>query len=477
MKKRSFIITLTVLLGASMLSPSMAQSYYIEDDIYYTPGDENPIIEQKKREKEAATVTTTTVTTTTTTTTGAPAERDVDEYNRRGSYSTDDSYTDDNTVTGTTFTYQSDEVAPGDTVYIQPEEGYYLNDFNGSLNDYEYTIRIHRFYDPRYAINISDPAYTDIYFLDSNDWNVYIEGNYAWVTPTWTNPWYWNYMWAPYSYSSWAWRWNYGWTSWGFYDPWYYSYGWGYPYHGYYGWGYPYHGYYGWGYPYHGWGYPHGWHNDWYYTANGRGPRQWRNDTPARPGSSSNRYGGTYTAGARGNSMPSRREGVTTGTSTSNGTRGQRYTPSTGRDNIDSNGRRGTTIINSGRRGSTSISNGSTIDSGRRGVAGSSSVGTTTNRRPSTSISTTGRGSRSTSLRGGSTSTGRTTINTQGTSVSRPSSTTVRNYNTPSRSTSTRNSYSPSRGNTSRSSVGSSRGSMGSSRSGSMSSGGSRGRR
>ena len=223
MKKRSFIITLTVLLGASMLSPSMAQSYYIEDDIYYTPGDENPIIEQKKREKEAATVTTTTVTTTTTTTTGAPTERDVDEYNRRGSYSTDDSYTDDNTVTGTTFTYQSDEVAPGDTVYIQPEEGYYLNDFNGSLNDYEYTIRIHRFYDPRYAINISDPAYTDIYFLDSNDWNVYIEGNYAWVTPTWTNPWYWNYMWAPYSYSSWAWRWNYGWTSWGFYDPWYYS--------------------------------------------------------------------------------------------------------------------------------------------------------------------------------------------------------------------------------------------------------------
>ncbi len=477
MKKRSIIIALTVL-GANMLSPSMAQSYYIEDDIYYTPGEENPVIEQKKKEKEAAAVTTTTVTTTTTTTTTAPAERDVDEYNRRGSYSDGTSAyadaTDDGTVIGTTFTYQSDEVAPGDTIYIQPEEGYYLDDFNGSLNDYEYTIRIHRFYDPRYAINISDPAYTDIYFLDNNDWNVYIEGNYAWVTPTWTNPWYWNYMWAPYSYSSWAWRWNYGWTSWGYYDPWYYSYGWGYPYPGYYGWGYPYHGYYGWGYPH------YGWHNDWYYTANGRGPRQWRNDAPARPGSNSTRYGGTYTAGTRGNNLSSRREGITSGSSSESGTRGQRYTtPSNGRDNIGSAGRRGgrTTTINNGRRG-TSTTNGSIINSGRRGVTGSSSIGTpsgstTGTRRPSTSISTIGRGT-------SNTSTGRTTINTQnsyrGTSRSRPSSTSVRSYNTPSSSTS-RNSYSPSRGNTSRSSVGSSRGSVGSSRSGGMSSGGSRGRR
>lgn len=471
MKKGSIIIALTIL-GASMLSPSMAQSYYIEDDIYYTPGEENPVIEQKKKEKEAEAAAAATTATATNTTS---LERDVDEYNRRGSYNDEaNTYTDatDGTTTGTTFTYYSDEVAPGDTVYIQPEEGYYLNDFNGSLNDYEYTIRIHRFYDPRYAISIGDPAYTNIYFLDSNDWNVYIDGNYAWVTPTWTNPWYWNYMWAPYSYSSWAWRWNYGWTSWGFYDPWYYSYGWGYPYYG----------YYGWGYPYYGWNHPHyGWHNDWYYTANGRGPRQWRNDAPARPSSSNNRYGGTYTAGARGNSLSSRREGTTTGSSSGSGTRGQRYSSSTSdRNNIESAGRRNATTINSnsGRRG-TSDANISTINSGRRGVTGTNSTGTSsretvTNRRPSTLISTTG----NTSLRGNSTA-GRTTINTQGTSVSRPSSTSRRNYTTP--SSTTRNSYSPSRGNSSRSSVGSSRGSYSGSRSSSMSSGrssgGSRGRR
>lgn len=79
----------------------------------------------------------------------------------------------------------------------------------------------------KFTIHISDPAYTDIYFLDPTDWNVYIDNSYAFVTPTWTNPWYWNYTWAPYSYSSLSWRWNFGFGSWGF------SWGYGYP-----GWGY-----------------------------------------------------------------------------------------------------------------------------------------------------------------------------------------------------------------------------------------------
>lgn len=111
MKKGSIIIALTIL-GASMLSPSMAQSYYIEDDIYYTPGEENPVIEQKKKEKEAEAAAAATTATATNTTS---LERDVDEYNRRGSYNDEaNTYTDatDGTTTGTTFTYYSDEVAP-----------------------------------------------------------------------------------------------------------------------------------------------------------------------------------------------------------------------------------------------------------------------------------------------------------------------------------------------------------------------------
>ena len=39
---------------------------------------------------------------------------------------------------------------------------------------------------------------------------MYIDNSYAFVTPTWTNPWYCNYTWAPCSYSSLSWRWNFG---------------------------------------------------------------------------------------------------------------------------------------------------------------------------------------------------------------------------------------------------------------------------
>ncbi len=171
--------------------------------------------------------------------------------------------------------------AISDTVYVitdsidaeeqYEEEGYYLNGFNGSQSDLEYAERIRRFHNPRFTITIADPGYNDIYFLDNSYWNVYVDGMYATITPTWTNPYWWNYQYSSFGYNSWAWRYNwgnpwhygmggyYGWNSpfyggyYGMYDPWYSGYyGWG----GYYGWDYPYYGgYYGWGYPYYGDGY------------------------------------------------------------------------------------------------------------------------------------------------------------------------------------------------------------------------------
>lgn len=122
-------------------------------------------------------------------------------------------------------------------------EGYYLNGFNGSQSDYEYATRIRRFHNPRFTITIGDPGYNDIYFLNSSDWNVYIDGPYAWVTPTWSNPWYWNYTWAPASYGSWTWR-MYPWGPyWGGGISWNWGYNWGWN-----SWYYPhyhhYHGYY-----------------------------------------------------------------------------------------------------------------------------------------------------------------------------------------------------------------------------------------
>ncbi len=138
--------------------------------------------------------------------------RDVDEYNRRGESS-------DMTLEDIAANQKEDHVEYN-VVDENGDDGYYLNGFNGSDSDYEYALRIRRFHNPKFVVSVSDPFYSDIYFLDNNDWNVYISDNYAWVTPTWTNPWYWNYTWAPYSYTSWSWRWSLG--PWGFsfgYDP------------------------------------------------------------------------------------------------------------------------------------------------------------------------------------------------------------------------------------------------------------------
>lgn len=113
-----------------------------------------------------------------------------------------------------------------DTEALTLAEGTYVNGFEGSVEDMEYTQRIYRFHNPRIAVQLGDPGYTDIYFLDDDLWNVYIDPyNYAYVTPTWTNPYYWDYMYRPYAYGSWTWRWNpyasWGWnTYWGWNNHW-----------------------------------------------------------------------------------------------------------------------------------------------------------------------------------------------------------------------------------------------------------------
>ncbi|MDX9747206.1 MAG: hypothetical protein RBT57_01765 [Paludibacter sp.] len=180
-------------------------------------------------------------------------------------------------------------VAVGDSLYLlsemndslylgsnqqQEEDGYYLNGFEGDKNQYEYAERIRRFHNPKYTIHISDPQYTDIYFLNSNDWNVYVDGSYAWVTPTWTNPFWDNYFWRPYSYNSWYWRhsiWSpsiYSYWS----NPWFNHYaGFGGFNHGYYG---GYGGYYG--------GFYGGW-NDYYTYYGGHFPHWGSNISYQQP--------------------------------------------------------------------------------------------------------------------------------------------------------------------------------------------------
>lgn len=240
--KRLFLLGL-LLTG---ITAAFSQKYIPEDDIYYQPDDKNPVVEEKKKDKLTENKVQRSLVI------ASSQDRDVDEYNRRYTLPVD-----------SLLANQKEDAVTYNVVDENGEDGYYLNGFKGSQNDYEYARRLRVFHDPKYAVHISDPAYTDIYFLDSNDWNVYIDDSYAWVTPTWTNPWSWNFNWAPYSYTSFSWRLNpyfsVSWGGWGsWYDP-YYSYGWGYP-----GWGrYP-----GWGWggcsPYYGWCNPY-WGSPGYY--------------------------------------------------------------------------------------------------------------------------------------------------------------------------------------------------------------------
>ena len=219
MKTKKF--ALLIILSMLVTGFAGAGSYIVEDDIYYNPNDKNPVVEKKEKDaqkelQEKAAVKKTLMAT------SDNHFRDVDEYNRRGESS-------DMTLEDIAANQKEDHVEYN-VVDENGDDGYYLNGFNGSDSDYEYALRIRRFHNPKFVVSVSDPFYSDIYFLDNNDWNVYISDNYAWVTPTWTNPWYWNYTWAPYSYTSWSWRWSLG--PWGFsfgYDPFY---SWG----GYWGW-------------------------------------------------------------------------------------------------------------------------------------------------------------------------------------------------------------------------------------------------
>lgn len=162
--------------------------------------------------------------------------RDVDEYNRR--YTSRDN----------TFTYEND------TLYIEEkpygERGEWVNGFQGSDMDYEYAMRLVRFRNPRYAIPISSPLYWDVVYgaLPSWDWNVYDDGMYAYVLPTYTNRLWWDWRWSSGFYGP-GWGFSFSWHS-PWYSPWYAGY-----------WG----GYWGAGWYHHHHHYPYyGWNNGWY---------------------------------------------------------------------------------------------------------------------------------------------------------------------------------------------------------------------
>lgn len=144
-------------------------------------------------------------------------------------------------------------------IYYNDDTGYWANGFSGSSYDQNYAERLVKFRGTFRGVPYWSPLYNDLVFFSSPDWNVYVEGNYAYMFPSWSNPFYNNYMYGPsfnwgmnfnfgFSfYNSWHSPWNY-WNS-----PW--NFGYGYPFWGHRG----YYPYYHWGHHQPGW--PGGSHN------------------------------------------------------------------------------------------------------------------------------------------------------------------------------------------------------------------------
>ena len=137
------IITLIMSLFLSL--GLFAQSKQIVDDIYFKPSDAKALIKERKN-------------------------KTVTRPNVK------------NGVREIVFSDQLEDSTDldADTLAMRPESldstedaGYYVNGFNGTESDLEYANRIRKFHNPKYTVFISNPAYNDIYFLNSWDWNVY----------------------------------------------------------------------------------------------------------------------------------------------------------------------------------------------------------------------------------------------------------------------------------------------------------------
>ena len=254
--------------------PLVLSAQNVNDDLYYVPSSKKEVKTQEKKEvlvkdknsvpssiivksstpevsNEAAVIDETEYRTDEVTTV-APID-DIDAYNRRSSTYGNAESTKNKSVATTTTTRKK--------VVDDDLDGEWIGGFNGTVSDYEYATRIIRFRNPRFAISISSPLYWDVvYGLTSWDWNVYVDGLYAYAFPTFSNRLWWDWRWNSIGLG-WGYGWpyyglNWGWGWYGSYYPWYNS--WYYPWH-YSSWG-----WYG---PYYSWG----WHSGWgwgggYYT-------------------------------------------------------------------------------------------------------------------------------------------------------------------------------------------------------------------
>ena len=196
---------LVSMLVACLPWLAMAQS---NDDLYFLPKKEKKVEKKEKVNIVPRSVMNETVNELPAGTTFVVKDskgnvRDVDEYNRR--YTSRDN----------TFSYQNDTLTVSEKPYA--ERGEWVNGFQGTDMDYEYAMRLVRFKNPRYMVPVSSPLYWDVVSgsFYSWDWNVYDDGMYAYVFPTYTNRLWMDWRFSPRYYGP------HISISVGWYDPWY----------------------------------------------------------------------------------------------------------------------------------------------------------------------------------------------------------------------------------------------------------------
>lgn len=338
-------------------------------------------------------------------------ERDVDEYNRRYAY---------RVVDGDTSVI--------DTVYVdedvENEEGW-INGFEGSESDYEYALRLIRFRNPRYAIPVSSPLYWDVVYggalWPEYDWNIYNDGLYAYVFPTYTNYYWsdWRLGWGGLPYYGYGPGWDYG-----YYSPYY---GWNYGYGLNFGFSYLSFGYgYGWGIgPHYGitlWG-GGGWNGHLTGSRNLRRNDDDNRRTSSRPSGVRVAENGTRSSSMRSSNSTTLRGGGGSGSSVrssnNNGARTRSTVKSTSNNNGGSNYNRP-----SSTRSTVSNSRSSSSSSVVRSTTPTTSRSTSTPSRSSSSSvrsTSTPSSSRSSSYSSGSSSRGGSSYSSGGGSSSRSS--------------------------------------------------------
>lgn len=127
-------------------------------------------------------------------------------------------------------------IVDADTVlYYNDETGYWVNGFSGSSFDQSYAERLVKFHGPFRGIPYWSPLYTQVVYFGDPNWNVYLDGNYAYVFPSWSNRYYSNFYYGGYR-PYWNMSFGFGWPYYGWNDPWYnpyFGFGGYYPYWGY----------------------------------------------------------------------------------------------------------------------------------------------------------------------------------------------------------------------------------------------------